>query len=81
MVKLSNRQREEIKTNKHFLSISSLASHYEVSRRTIQFILEPVREAAAKLNRKNWKNYYKKENQARYTRAYRNKLKKEKEND
>lgn len=80
MTKLTPEQRIEIKLNRHTLSVTALAAHYEVSRRTIQFILAPDKEAKNKLDRKqrHWTQYYNKEKQAQYTRNYRNKLKKDK---
>lgn len=42
-VKLTEQQRDEIKTNINWLSINKLSQEYKVSRRLIQFILYPER--------------------------------------
>lgn len=78
MTKLTPEQKAEISLNTHTLSITALASHYEVSRRTIQFILAPEKEAKNKLDKPPWQKYYKKRKQKIYMRTYRNKLKKDK---
>jgi hypothetical protein len=43
-VKLSDEQRQEIKENKLGLSLSKLAEMYGVSKRLIQFILDPEKQ-------------------------------------
>lgn len=51
-VKLTPTQREEIATNKQGLSQRKLAAEYGVSRRTIQFILDPEKHKQNLLRRK-----------------------------
>lgn len=62
-VKLSAEQREEIRENKLGLSQRALARQYNVSRRTIQFILDPAKKEAnleARARRGGSKHYYEK---------------------
>lgn len=82
-VKLTPEQLQEIRDNVNGLSIHSLAKHYNVSRRLIQFTLYPERHAKNLLDRQKRggsSRYYNKEYQAekiRECRQYRTKLDKE----
>jgi hypothetical protein len=63
--KLTEDQKKDIFENKHGLSQRKLAEAYGVSRRTIQFILDPKKLEENKKRREErggWKQYYKKEN-------------------
>lgn len=75
MTKLSPAEREAIRKNINNFSVSALARLYNVSRRTIQFTLNPEKLIKSKLNRKTWRHYYTKEKQAKYARTYNNKPK------
>ena len=64
-VKLTDKQREEIKENPHGLSQRALARMYKVDRRTISFILNPEALKQNKERRKERggsKQYYNREN-------------------
>ena len=75
--KLTPCEREAIKENIEGLSAGKLAEKYKVSRRLIQFILDPAKLEAnkqAREKRGGWKQYYdtKEHSEAqRGTRAYR----------
>ena len=63
--KLTEEQKKTIRENKLGLSQRKLATMYKVSRRTIQFILDPKKLEENKKRREErggWKQYYKKEN-------------------
>jgi transposase len=63
-VKLSSAQKEEILELKEKHSQRGLAKMFGVSRRTIQFILDPAKHEENLLRRKErggWKQYYDKE--------------------
>jgi len=71
--KLTDKDKEEIRSMKG-LSQRKLAKMFGVSRRTIQFILDPEKLAANKERRKErggWKQYYDKEERAAVMREYR----------
>lgn len=51
-VKLTDEQRAEIKQNAEGLSTRALAARYGVSRRLVQFILDPAKEEACLDRRK-----------------------------
>lgn len=73
-VKLTKEQKDEIKTIGDRMSIHAIAKLYGVSRRTIQFILDPKKlEENKKLRqqRGGWKQYYDKEKQVQATKNYR----------
>lgn len=82
-IKLTDEQREEIKSNPLGLSQRRLAAMYEVSRRTIQFILDPEKLEENKKRREERggsKEYYDKEKNTkamREHRQYKNQLYKE----
>lgn len=72
--KLTDDQKEEIRKNEQELSVSKLAEMYEVSRRTIQFILNPEKLVENKKRRKErggWAQYYDKNKHARYIKDHR----------
>lgn len=79
--KLSDTQRKEIKENVMNLSKRKLASQYEVSRRTIQFILDPDKHSQnlqRRFERGGSKIYYNKGKHRVYMqnhRAYKKELK------
>lgn len=63
-VKLTEKDKQEILRNPEGLSQRKLALMYGVSRRTIQFILDPAkleRNKQARKERGGWKQYYDKE--------------------
>lgn len=75
--KLSDLQKETIIEMSKDFSISELARYYNVSRRTIQFVVFPERKRASDLARKTaGKSYYNKEKQMAANKKYL-KLKKE----
>lgn len=80
--KLTEAQKQEIKENKENLSSYKLAELYKVSRRTIQFILDPQKKLEnykKRLERGGSSQYYNKEKQTRAmkeTRRYRTELEK-----
>lgn len=82
-IKLTDEQREEIKRNPLGLSQRRLAAMYEVSRRTIQFILAPEKLEENKKRREErggTKQYYDKEKHRiamKEHRDYKSKLYKE----
>lgn len=73
--KLSAEDKAEIRINTDGLSQRALAREYDVSRRTIQFILDPGKLAANKEARKirgGWKQYYDKEKHTLSMKEHRN---------
>lgn len=73
-VKLTDRQREEIKTLYGTVSQRELARQYKVSRRLIQFIGDPEkykRNLECREKRGGWKQYYKKSKHAQAMRDHR----------
>lgn len=72
--KLSEKQKMEIKQNKFGLSQRKLAEMYNVSRRTITFILDPEKLKQNKQSRKERggsKIYYRKESHTKSIREHR----------
>ena len=73
-VKLTPEQKEEIRKNVQGLSQRKLAIMYEVSRRTIQFILDPEKQKEnlkRKAERGGYSQYYDKDKNAEYVREHR----------
>lgn len=73
-VKLTSEQRHEIFLNKEGLSQRSLAKLYGVSRRTIQFILDPDKlkeNLKRREERGGTKQYYDKEKHKDYVQSHR----------
>ena len=74
-IKLTEKEREEIKHLRTLgLSTYKLAANFGVSRRLIQFILDPTkRERCAEQYKENQKNgaYYKKERHTKYVQKCR----------
>ena len=73
-VKLTYEQREEIRQNKLGLSQRALAMEYNVSRRTIQFILDPSKleeNLKRRAERGGSSKYYDKELHKGYMKTYR----------
>ena len=73
-VKLTPEQKEEIRKNTQGLSQRKLAVMYEVSRRTIQFILDPEKQKEnlkRKAERGGYSQYYDKDKNAEYVREHR----------
>lgn len=73
-VKLTPEQKEEIRKNAQGLSQRKLAIMYEVSRRTIQFILDPEKQKEnlkRKAERGGYSQYYDKDKNAEYMREHR----------
>lgn len=81
--KLTDKERDEIFQNENFESVNQLAKDYKVSRRTIQFIQNPILLAeniALKKKREKKKISPQKEIELRekrkiYTETYRNRIK------
>lgn len=79
-VKLTNQQRDEIKTNMEWLSQRKLALKYNVDRKTIRFIQDPDALEAHKIayaKRRKDGRYYNKEKQReaiKNTRRYKHSI-------
>lgn len=72
--KLTEEQKKAIRENKLGLSQRKLATMYEVSRRTIQFILDPKKleeNRKRRAERGGWKQYYDKEENTKAVRKTR----------
>lgn len=78
-IKLTDEQREEIRSAEG-VTVAELARKYKVSRRTIQFIVNPEAKAnmlARREERGGWKSYYDREKHVQYvaeTRKHRTAL-------
>lgn len=73
-IKLTLEQREEIRDNLDGLSNHALAAKYGVSKRLIQFIRHPERQAknlADRAERGGWRQYYDKEKNTQSIREHR----------
>lgn len=74
-VKLTKEEKEDIKENRLGLSQRGLARAYGVSRRTIQFILDPEKlkkNIERRKERGGSKQYYDREKNNKYMRDHRN---------
>lgn len=71
-VKLTEQQRHEIKINELGLSQRALSAEYGVSRRLIQFILDPSKhEENVKRRKEREVNYYDREKHKEYMKDHR----------
>jgi len=73
-IKLTDEQRQEIRDLYPSLSQRRLAEMYGVSRRLVQFVLDPEkveRNKAVRAERGGWRQYYDPVKQREYMRAHR----------
>lgn len=69
-IKLTDKDKEEIKKLYPSLSLRQIAKKYNVSTRAIQFVLYPERLIQARKN-SNWKNFYNKDKHRLAMQRYR----------